>query len=278
MNRFLGLLATLVFLASCAVAPVTGDLAKVPVKSELSACVDSLKNSEQNHSKALDADGFSLLNWNIKKAKHPEWPSDLERLGTTASLVTLQEAVPDLPVSRKFGRLHWSFAEGFGFRDNLTGVMTLSDVRPIAACQFAELEPVFRTRKATLVTNYPISGIDETLLVINLHGVNFSMGLGALETQLDEASHIISSHIGPVIVSGDFNTWRRGRHSLVEDLMAAHELSPVEFEEDHRKRFMGWPLDHILVRGLEATQATTHELDSSDHNPMYVRLVLSNDS
>ena len=180
MNRLNCLLASLVFLASCAVAPVAGDLAAVQVKSELSACVDSLKNSDQGNGNSLDADGFSLLNWNIRKAKHPDWSSDIERLGTTASLVTLQEAVPDLPVSRKFGRLHWSFAEGFGIRDNLTGVMTLSDVRPIASCQFAELEPVFRTRKATLVTSYPVSGIDETLLVINLHGVNFSMGLGAL--------------------------------------------------------------------------------------------------
>ena len=181
--------------------------------------------------------------------------------------------MPELPVSRNFGRLHSSFAEGFGIRDKLTGVMTLSDVRPIGSCEFAELEPVFRTR--TLVTNYPSTGMQETLLVINLHGVNFSMGLGALEAQLDEASHIIEQHHGPVIMSGDFNTWRRGRQDLVEDLMATHELHQVEFDADYRKRFLGWPLDHILVRGLEATHATTHDLASSDHNPMLVRLRLS---
>lgn len=278
MHRIFCLLASLVFLASCAIVPSSGESAAAAAGSELSACVDSLARSHGGYGDAIDANGFSLLNWNIEKAKHPDWPSDLERLGKSASIVTLQEAVPELPISRKFGRLHWSFAEGFGIRDNLTGVMTMSDVHPIAACEFAELEPVFRTRKATLVTNYPISGRDESLLVINLHGVNFSMGLGALEAQLSEATHIISRHHGPVIVSGDFNTWRRGRHNLMEELMGLHGLRPVEFDADFRKRFMGWPLDHILVRGLEATHATTHDLDSSDHNPMLVNLILSNTS
>ncbi len=278
MHRLTSLSASLIFLASCAVAPVAGERAVVAAGSELAACVDSLSNEDRYHYHALDAGGFSLLNWNIEKAKHPNWPSDLERLGNTASLVTLQEAVPELPVSNKFGRLHWSFAEGFGIRDNLTGVMTLSEVQPIGVCEFAELEPVFRTRKATLVTNYPIYGMDETLLVVNLHGVNFSMGLGALEAQFNEASHIISQHQGPVIVSGDFNTWRRGRHDLMEELMALHDLSSVAFDVDYRKRFLGWPLDHILVRGLDATHATTHDLESSDHNPMLVNLVVTNGS
>ena len=275
MQRLLCLVASLVFLASCAVAPITDESPAAAAGAELNACVDSLARSHGGYGDAIDANGFDLVNWNIEKAKHPDWPSDLERLGKSASIVTLQEAIPELPVPRRFGHLHWSFAEGFGIRDNLTGVMTLSDVHPIAACEFAKLEPVFRTRKATLVTNYPISGMDESLLVINLHGVNFSMGLRALETQLNEASHIIARHHGPVIVSGDFNTWRRGRHDLVEAMMTAHELIPIEFDADHRKRFMGWPLDHILVRGLEATQATTHALKSSDHNPMLVRLRLS---
>lgn len=275
MNRLLCLLASLAFVASCAVAPTSGRDTVTDDISELSACVDSLGSGRRHHGEALNADGFSLLNWNIEKAKHPDWPSDLDRLGTNASIVTLQEAIPELPAPRKFGRLHWSFAEGFGIRNRLSGVMTLSDVQPIASCEFAELEPVFRTRKATLVTNYPVTGIDETLLVINLHGVNFSMGLGALEMQLNDASHIIERHAGPVIVSGDFNTWRRGRHDLVENLVAAHDLSRVEFDADYRKRFMGWPLDHILVRGLEATHATTHDLESSDHNPMLVSLRLS---
>ena len=278
MHRLTCLLASLVFLASCAAVPVADRQAEYAAAPEVWACVDSLSNDGRFHYHALDADGFSLLNWNIEKAKHPDWPTDLERLGTAANLVTLQEAVPELPVDRKFGRLHWSFAEGFGIRENLTGVMTLSEVQPIGSCEFAELEPVFRTRKATLVTNYPIYGMDESLLVINLHGVNFSMGLGALEAQFNQASYIISQHKGPVIVSGDFNTWRRGRHDLMEQLMAVHELSPVEFDVDYRKQFMGWPLDHILVRGLEATSATTLDLDSSDHNPMLVNLVLIKES
>jgi endonuclease/exonuclease/phosphatase (EEP) superfamily protein YafD len=50
------------------------------------------------------------------------------------------------------------------------------------------------------------------------------------------------------------------------------DLEMLNFDEDHRKRVFGQPLDHIYVRGLEVVQATTHEVNSSDHNPMSARL------
>jgi endonuclease/exonuclease/phosphatase (EEP) superfamily protein YafD len=46
----------------------------------------------------------------------------------------------------------------------------------------------------------------------------------------------------------------------------------LSFDEDHRKRVFGHPLDHIYVRGLETIEATTTEVSSSDHNPMSARL------
>jgi endonuclease/exonuclease/phosphatase (EEP) superfamily protein YafD len=46
----------------------------------------------------------------------------------------------------------------------------------------------------------------------------------------------------------------------------------LNFDEDHRKRVFGQPLDHIYVRGLEVLEATTRDVDSSDHNPMSARL------
>jgi len=51
-------------------------------------------------------------------------------------------------------------------------------------------------------------------------------------------------------------------------------LEMLDYDEDHRKRFLGQALDHIYVRGLEVLEATTRQVDSSDHNPMSVHLRL----
>jgi endonuclease/exonuclease/phosphatase (EEP) superfamily protein YafD len=49
----------------------------------------------------------------------------------------------------------------------------------------------------------------------------------------------------------------------------------VEFDDDERKRVFGKPLDHVYVRGLDVRSATTHAIDTSDHNPMRVWLSAS---
>jgi endonuclease/exonuclease/phosphatase (EEP) superfamily protein YafD len=51
-------------------------------------------------------------------------------------------------------------------------------------------------------------------------------------------------------------------------------LEKLDYDEDHRKRFLGQPLDHIYIRGLEVLEATTRKVGSSDHNPMSVHLRL----
>jgi endonuclease/exonuclease/phosphatase (EEP) superfamily protein YafD len=108
------------------------------------------------------------------------------------------------------------------------------------------------------------------LLVINLHGVNFSFGMRELRRQMAAAERIIAAHQGPVIFSGDFNTWRGGRTDLVQQTVSRLGLKPVRYDVDHRKRFLGRPLDHVHVRGLDVVKSTSYDLDSSDHNPMLV--------
>ena len=49
----------------------------------------------------------------------------------------------------------------------------------------------------------------------------------------------------------------------------------MRLDVDHRKRIFGRALDHIYLRGLSIVHATTAVSDSSDHNPMSVRLRLS---
>jgi endonuclease/exonuclease/phosphatase (EEP) superfamily protein YafD len=92
-----------------------------------------------------------------------------------------------------------------------------------------------------------------------------------MQKQLRQAAIVIEHHDGPVLLSGDFNTWRGRRAEVVETLVEGLGLVPLEYEVDHRKRWFGRALDHIYVRGLRTVHATSMELASSDHNPMAVR-------
>ncbi len=221
----------------------------------------------------LDPTGIEVLNWNIQKGQDRDWGNKLYALGRNADIVTLQEAPLVNPGwdDHVVDQFH-AFAPGYETRQSPTGVMTVSTAVPLVQCNLNSREPFLRTPKATIVTEYALAGRDETLLVINIHAVNFTLGMGAFEAQLAHASTVLDLHTGPVIFSGDFNTWRRARIDHVDALINGHGLVPVEFPDDERKRVFGLPLDHVYVRGLDVIAAETYETDTSDHNPMRVWL------
>ena len=127
-------------------------------------------------------------------------------------------------------------------------------------------------QKATNITQYALSNTDQTLLVVNIHAVNYSFGLKHYRAQLEAIVDVLVEHAGPIIFSGDFNTWRRGRQKVLSELVDRLDLKPIHFEEDHRVRFLGLPLDHVFVAGLQVVTTHTHEVQSSDHNPISLTL------
>jgi endonuclease/exonuclease/phosphatase (EEP) superfamily protein YafD len=221
----------------------------------------------------LNADEIRLVSWNMQKVNAPNWRADYSRLTDGRDLVLIQEAslnvdtIGDLPSVP-----YWSFAPGYRTGASITGVLTLSSIQPLARCSFSNTEPLLRTPKATSITQFALQGSDETLLVVNVHAVNFSLGLGIYKRQFSQISDVLEGHKGPIILSGDLNTWRRGRTQTIETMAANLELMPVEFDDDNRKRFLGSPLDHIYIRGLFATDSDSSVVTSSDHNPMTVTL------
>ena len=269
-------LLALLLLAGCATQPVApNNSAAAPVPVEAEACVASLAARAPVHGRPLDAEAIRVVNWNIQKGGDPAWAADLKALDPSADLLILQEASPGLEVLGNVAtQHHLSFAEGFKGFSKQTGVMTLSRATPLGECDLVAREPWLGTRKATLVTRYALTGTDETLLVLNIHGVNFSIGARELAEQIEQAEAIIAAHDGPVLFSGDFNTWRAGRTQLLDDAASRLGLVALEYEDDYRKRFRGWALDHIYTRGLVAVDATSHDVESSDHNPMTVEFRL----
>ena len=273
--RHLAAYSALLLLASCTTqpsAPVRVTEAPAP---DTAACIADLAGDRVTRS-ALDPRNISVVNWNIQKGRNTEWVRDLDEIGARPDLLILQEASVKTDVWRDLvpGH-HESFAEGFGPDWSPSGVMTVSAAAPLTECELVAHEPWFGTRKATLVTEYALSGTDRTLLVVNIHGINFALGISDLQNQFAQAKAVIAAHEGPVVFSGDFNTWRSQRAKMLEDMLAELGLAALDFDVDHRKRFFGWALDHIYVRGLYSEFATTLQSDASDHNPMTVRLRLA---
>ena len=235
------------------------------------ACRDLLA-SPKTSEPGLDATDIHLVNWNMHKGAHALAATDLNRLGGNSDLVLLQESTLERDFLRLFGGArYWSFAPGYQSGEHLTGVMTLSAAMPLARCSLTIQEPWLGTPKATSITQYALEGSDDTLIVVNVHAINFTLGTRQFAAQFDAIGSAIHGHIGPVILSGDFNTWRPQRRRVVDRIVGQLGLSPVRFGNDQRKRVFGLALDHVYVRGLEPVESSTRVVDSSDHNPMSVR-------
>lgn len=267
--RVLSAVAVLLQLSACAHRPVTADAAPaLQFSTEVSVCRDMLA-AESPEGPELDASNISLFNWNVHKTRERRWREDFEAFANNADLVLFQEAsLREETIAEIDSSRHWSFAPGYRKWGEVTGVMTLSGIKPLTQCSFAHAEPWLRTPKATSVTQYGLTGTDQTLVVVNVHAVNFSWGTGAFQKQFAQIRDVLENHQGPVILSGDFNTWRNRRVQIVKDLAASLELTAVAFENDHRVRFFGNTLDHIYIRGLQALDANTEVVETSDHNPM----------
>ena len=119
------------------------------------------------------------------------------------------------------------------------------------------------------------------LLVINIHAINFNIGLDGFKEQMRCIAEAITEHDGPVIVAGDFNTWSEARLDILSKLAREMKLEKVDFgpdADDITARF-GNALDHIFIckESLEVvsgSQDVIADIESSDHSPLFVELRL----
>ena len=274
--RSVAALATIAALAGCAALDDSANALSGDRRSDSEACRSQLVGSGGPAQDQLDSRDIRLVNWNIQKGGDPDWATDLATFQSNPHLVVLQE-VPFNTIAwdRVAQDSYQSFAPGYRTSRAVTGVMTVSAAKPMSQCNLVSLEPWIRSAKATVITEYGLTDTDQTLLVVNIHAVNFTFGTQDFEGQIREAMSVLRDHSGPILLSGDFNTWRPRRSRVLNEMTDSLRLETLAFDEDHRKRVFGQPLDHIYVRGLEVIEATTREVSSSDHNPMTARLHIS---
>ena len=270
--------ATLVVIAAvtgCASFNESASVLTESIHTDTLACSSQLVGSNRSAHGELDSGDIRLVNWNIQRGADPRWTTDLATFESDPDLIVLQEVPLN---SNAWGVVtahqYHSFSPGYRTRRSLTGVMTVSAAKPLTQCNLVSVEPWLRSPKATVITEYGLTNTDQTLLVVNIHAVNFTFGTHDFHKQFRQALSILNDHAGPILLSGDFNTWHWRRSEILKEMTDSLSLEMLDYDEDHRKRFFGQPLDHIYIRGLEVLKATTRQVDSSDHNPMSVRLRL----
>jgi len=250
-------------------------LATTAVQTEPESCSRQLGNNDHSPHDELDSADIRVVNWNIQKGADPEWMADLTTLKSEPNLMLFQEASINTGASDDVAVDHYrSFAPGYRTFRSLTGVMTLSTAKPLTQCNLVSLEPWLRSPKATIITEYGLTDTDETLLVVNIHAINFTFGISAFKDQIERALSVMDEHAGPILLSGDFNTWHPRQSAALHGMTERLGLKMLDYDEDFRKRAFEQPLDHIYIRGLQVITATTNRASSSDHNPMSARLSL----
>ncbi len=238
--------------------------------------VGTLINSGINKSPGLNPESIAFLNWNIYKGNGENWQQDLSSFAHSHDLMTIQEALLDDELAGLLGSydFNWVMNTAFYLNGEASGVMTLASSDAVHSCGFHVNEPIIQIPKSTLISYYTIDGVDEKLLVANIHGINFTLGIDVYRKQLEKLYDAIGHHDGPMIVAGDFNSWSSDRIAEVNQLVDRLSLSELEYSVNNKTHVFGHAIDHVFYRQLELVSNQVWQVSSSDHNPISVNFRL----
>ncbi len=236
---------------------------------------------------------IDVLVWNIAKGGSDDFESGYRQLSHGKSLFLIQEYHDNSAVGRAmFGPSDEALAVSredeiapqfkigtsflFRFDSSRTGVATGCFAEPISSQAFTSRfrEPIARTPKATLVTEYRIAECSESLLIVNIHGINVA-GFDALRDQMNHVLPVVESHAGPIIFGGDFNTNTKAKLEFVLEFMERLGLTETVFDNDQRMTapFGKIPLDYVFARGLKIEAAEVKgAVKGSDHKAIVLTI------
>jgi len=236
-------------------------------------CPTFLTNSNSGNTQTQLPAEFSVVDWNIYKQQGDNWRSELTKLIENNDLVILQEAKLSFLLNQLMQQyqLSWTQVEAFSVYKQSMGVLTASKATPLSVCKQTLAEPWIRFPKSSLITYFAWEGSNESLLVANLHMINFTLGVDEFNQQLASIIAVIRQHSGPVLMAGDFNTWTNKRLNSLHEMAASVDLQQLVYQKDVRETSFGNPIDDIYFRGLQQLSASSYETQASDHNPIVAR-------
>lgn len=222
-------------------------------------------------------DSFGLICWNVYKKNRLNdrfrsfMQKEIEK--KKIDFLLFQEASFKADRPCLFEGFAFDAAANIEYRRSFYGVLTASRTVSKEARAFLSesKEAFFATRKSFLLTNYRYEDGSE-LLIVNIHAINFRENR-SYNKETDRLLELLSVHIGPMIVAGDFNTWNQKRVTKLSAIRKALGLAMVPYGKDESvKSMFGNHLDFIFYRGLELLAYEVLEEDGiSDHNPLFAR-------
>lgn len=275
--RYLTVTFATLLLAGCLHVPVQPELnfsSAATAKQQPTQCAANFSLSSKSGltENGLSPERISVLTWNIYKQFYDDWYTDFYRFSDGQDILILQEAHMDDSLTTALSNppYNWAMTTAFVYRDNATGVLTASRKLSDRHCALYTQEPLIQLPKSILISIYPIAGSDQSLLVANVHGINFTLGLESYRQQFKALQAQLQNHRGPIILAGDFNSWQEKRQALLDQLSHDLSLQQVAYKSHKRITVFGNPIDHVYYRGLEIIEASSPSVTSSDHNPLLV--------
>jgi endonuclease/exonuclease/phosphatase (EEP) superfamily protein YafD len=223
---------------------------------------------------------ISILVWNVYKTRKNGWQYDFLKLIPNRDLVLLQESVinnHDNSIFEKSRRFEWIMACSHKYRGSqiITGLATGS-IAKSSAQEFLhspDREPFLKTSKLVLATKFHLENSYKTLLVLNVHAINF-VGLKKYSRHINQILSLTQTHTGPIILAGDFNCWSNARLELLFECIKNEGLIEVALDRETHWHHLNHHLDHIFYRDLHLIKAETlSNINSSDHYPILAEFI-----
>ncbi|MGM0541766.1 MAG: endonuclease/exonuclease/phosphatase family protein [Pseudomonadota bacterium] len=217
-------------------------------------------------------DRFTLLTWNLQKVDFSHYINrPIENLIDIESphLLSLQEAAIQVQQPRFFN-LPFVMAPNIQNYNKHFGVLTASQHHCTAQhqCLTRTRELGFTTHKTALITEHNLAN-GQILTHVNIHAINFVPHM-YFKKELNLLWNHLSHRNGPMIISGDFNTWNQTRLKTLLQVTSQLQLHPVSYPDNRAiKTMLRQPLDHIFYRGLKLIKSEALSIPRiSDHNPL----------
>ncbi len=223
-------------------------------------------------------DPFSLICWNLHKEDFSTFhPRNIEQLLNIEEMhiLSLQEARINENQGTFFG-LPFSMAPNIETPNNVYGALTASAYQHHTYHQFltTSRELGFATHKPAIITQHPLND-GQILTHVNIHAINFVPHY-VFKKELQLLIHKIEELEGPLIISGDFNTWNKARVTTLAKTVNKLGLTKVDYPDIRPiKTLNRQPLDHIFYRNLTLKNSRAITVPHiSDHNPIIAEFSL----